>query len=391
MTDDDTDGRDVARRTYLKGVAAGSAVGLGGMATMSGTAHQVNGVGEHAVAEFCGTFSPGPQVQQCLACIEERCDGEVNPLTPLYTGLSGQCFEPPVVPDGADYIALKAGQNCYVTSVDDNTTFCLPPGSPDISNATFYRCGGEPTPAIVDFDVTCEAITVTTENVPDGQALTAAVTFLDADGNESEAAFQAIVENGTATFDLPGDLNPTHLVVTLDDTVLLEQDVVATDAPCTPEPPTPPVPDDPRIDDVEVTCEAIIITTSDILEGATIYATVSFVGDVTEMYDVTVDADGVAVVPLPGDLDPSNLAVAYDDELLFDMNVQAVDAPCADVPPKPPEPPAEPPEKPPEPPELPELPEEPPENEKEFKKLLHECKSFERKYERYEKRLEKST
>ncbi len=153
------------------------------------------------------------------------------------------------------------------------------------------------------------------------------MTFLDADGEESTETFTATVQNNTATFALPGNLNPTNLRITFDGLVLDDQPVVAQDAPCTPKPPV--------FKDLEVTCDAITITTTDVPEGDTLSAEVTFVGDIVETYNVPVDADGVAVIPLPGDLDPSYLRVFYDDETLFDGNIQASDAPCAEVPPKP--------------------------------------------------------
>ncbi|WP_152421336.1 hypothetical protein [Natronococcus amylolyticus] len=346
-TDEDNGGKKFKRRTYLQGITTAgvaSTVGLGGLSTMSAAAQQEapQQNQQSVVAEFCGTFSPGPQVQQCIACVEaqEECD-EVGPLFPLFTGLTGQCFTPQEIPEGADYITLKAGLNCYIAPVEEGvTTFCLPPGSPDISNATFYECDpDDPQPALMDFRVTCDEITVTTMNIPDGAELTAEVTFLDADGEESTQTFTATVQDNTATFTLPGDLNPTNLVVISGDLVLDDQEVVAEDAPCTPEPPDPPEPEDPRIEDLEVTCDAITITTTDIPEGDVLFATVTFVGDIVETYDVPVGADGVAVIPLPGDLDPSFLQIVYEGETLFEGNIQAIDAPCAEVPPKPPKPP----------------------------------------------------
>ncbi|TYL35967.1 hypothetical protein CV102_24765 [Natronococcus pandeyae] len=325
------------------------------------------------VAEFCETFVPGPQVRQCIACVEAQPDCDVpSPLFPLFTGLTGQCFTPEEIPEGADYVTLKAGLNCYIAPVESGvTTFCLPPGSPDISNATFYECDpDDPQPALMDFTVTCDEITVTTMNIPDGATLTAVVTFLDADGTETEQTFQATVQNNQTTFALPGNLNPTNLVVLLDDLVLDNQEVVAEDAPCTPEPPDPPEPEDPRIENLEVTCDAITITTTDIPEGDTLFAQVTFVGDIVETYNVPVGADGVAVIPLPGNLDPSSLLIVYEDDVLFDANVQAIDAPCAEVPPEPPGPP--------EPPE-------PPKKKKGKKKLEEKKRAYKHKKREYEK------
>ena len=369
-TDDSDDGID--RRTYIKGVSATSAIaGVGGLSALStpAQAQAESDEGETTVAEFCGTFSPGAQVQQCIACVENECDdGEVNPLTPLFTGLSGTCFTPDGIPDDADYVTLKAGVNCYLAPVDDNTTFCLPPGAPEISNATFYRCGGEETPALIGFEVTCEELIVETENIDDGETLTATVTFIDQDGVESEETFEAEVDDDGTSFELPGDLNPTRYEVSFDGIILDEQDIVAEDAPCFDEPPEPPEPDDPRIDSLEVTCEEITIETDDIDEGETLMVTVGFVGDVSMMYNVLVD--DVGTIALPGDLDPSSIELDFEGETLFEGNIQASDSPCAEVPPEPP--------KPPEPPE--------PDDKKELKKRMKEHKA---KYEKYKKKYEK--
>ncbi|AGB17558.1 hypothetical protein Halru_2991 [Halovivax ruber XH-70] len=364
----DADG-DVKRRTYLQAIgAAGAAGAIGAGAGLSGLGAQtVNAQADPngtVLATFCGTFSGGPQVQQCIACVEAACpEDEVNPLYPLFTGLTGSCFTPASIPDGAEWVTLKAGQNCYLAPVEDNTTFCLPPGAPDISNATFYTCDGDdPQPAVIDYTVTCEEIVVTTDNIDDGTTLTAEVTFLDGEGTESTVTFQATVQDDTATFDLPGNLNPTNLVLLLDDLVLDDQPVVAEDAPCTPEPPV--------FDGVDVTCDAITVSTTNVPEGGVLSITVSFTNGLVETYNVPVDADGVAVVPLPGDVDPSYLTVVYDGETLFDMEVQATDAPCAEpTPPEPPEPP------------------EPKPPKKEIRKKMMRHK---RKYEMYKKMLEKS-
>ena len=335
----------INRRTYIQSAAvAGAFAGVGavGVSPVSGQEQAIPNVdGEVAVTEFCGQFSPGPQIQQCIACVETRCDGEVNPLFPLFTGLSGKSFTPNTIPAGADFVTLKAGLNCYVAPVDDATTFSLPPGAPDISNATFYSCGGEPTPTLISFSVTCEQLTVTTENIDDGETLTATVTFLNAEGEESEQTFESTVDGGETVFELPGNLDPTTFVLSFGDLILDEQDIVAEDGPCT-EDPHPPDPDDPRVDALSVTCEAITITTTDIEAGQTLFVTVDFVGDISTTYDVVVNADGVGVIGLPGTLDPSRIEIVFEDETLFESNIQAEDSPCAEVPPKPPEPPKEP-------------------------------------------------
>ena len=211
---------------------AGSAIGLGGLATSSAAASSSGTV----EAEFCGEFSPGPQRQQCIACVE--CEGEeVNPLD-LETGLTGRCFEPEEIPEGADFVTLKAGTNCYVAPVDDNTEFCVPDGAPDVSNATFYRCGGEPTPGVVDIKVTCKELVVTTENIADGETLTATVTFVDEEGMEGDQTFSATVEDGVATFELPGLFDPVFYVLTFGEITLDAREIEAKDAPCDPKPPS---------------------------------------------------------------------------------------------------------------------------------------------------------
>ena len=234
-----SDDGTLARRRYIQGIAvAGSAIGLGGLATSSAAASS-NGTVE---AEFCGDFSPGPQRQQCIACVEELCEGEeVNPLD-LETGLTGRCFEPEEIPEGADFVTLKAGTNCYVAPVNGENAaipeFCVPEGAPDVSNATFYRCGGEPTPDVVDIKVTCKQLVVTTENIADGETLTATVTFVDEEGMESDQTFMATVEDGVATFEFLGLLDPVFYVLTFGDVTLDAREIEAKDAPCAPEPPS---------------------------------------------------------------------------------------------------------------------------------------------------------
>ncbi|MDZ7729823.1 MAG: hypothetical protein U5K37_00610 [Natrialbaceae archaeon] len=269
MSRDDDSGR-LSRRRLLQGtVLTGGVLGAAGLYRVASDSATAQNNDESVTAEFCGSFSPGPQVQQCIDCVEEQCPGEdVNALTPIFTGLTGECFSPDTIPTGAEYVSLKGATNCYVAPVDGATTFCMPDGAPDISNATFYRCGGEPTPEIVDVSVTCSAITVTTANIPNGTTVTATTTFVDAESNESTTVFQATVQENSATFSLPGDKNPIFVTLSLNGTDLDSQSIVASDFPCTEKPPDPPTPDDPRIDDITVTCKSITITTVDIPAGA---------------------------------------------------------------------------------------------------------------------------
>ncbi|ELZ10765.1 hypothetical protein C479_08138 [Halovivax asiaticus JCM 14624] len=374
-TNQEADG-DVKRRTYLQAIgAAGAAGAIGGVGLSGLGARSVSAQADpngSVFATFCGTFAGGPQVQQCIACVEDECQAEdVNPLYPIVMGLTGSCFTPDTIPDGADYVTLKAGTGCYVAPVNGNTTFCLPPGSPDISNATFYSCGGDPTHAVTAVDVTCDQLTVTTENVADGTPITATVVFLDGDGMESEETYETTVTDDSATFDLPGDLNPAHLVLSIGDTVLYHQELPPQDPPCA-EPSPPPTPD-PHLEAIDITCDEITIATLDIPEGDELSVRLTFASELVQTYTVPVDADGVASIPLPGDLDPSHLVITYQTETLFNMDVMALDAPCAEpMPPEPPEPPEPPAPKPPK---------------KEIRKKMMRHK---RKYEKYKKMLEKS-
>ena len=247
MANNERVGSDIDRRTLMKGAAAaGGAIGVGGV-IVAATGAQEND-DNTVTAEFCDQFSPGPQVQQCLSCIEDECEPEeVFPLFPLFTGLEGQCFTPAEIPSGADYVTLKAGQNCYIAPVDGYTTFCVPDGEPDISNATFYRCGGEPTPRIVEKTVTCDAITVTTANIEDGTTLSATVTYEDAEGEQSTETHEATVEDDQATFTLLGNLNPVHVQIFLGDQLLDDQEPEVDGAPCfDPDPTDPKEPKTPK-------------------------------------------------------------------------------------------------------------------------------------------------
>ncbi|WP_152424776.1 hypothetical protein [Natronococcus jeotgali] len=87
----------------------------------------------------------------------------------------------------------------------------------------------------------------------------------------------------------------------------------------------------PSVDDVDVTCEQIVITTSNIDDGETLDVTVDFSDGSTEEYTPTV-TDNQATVTLPGDRDPVDLRIEYDGLILFDAGVAASDAPCGDNP-----------------------------------------------------------
>lgn len=383
MEDNGSPDSDIDRRTVMKGaVAAGGAIGVGGL-FVAATGAQENGDPDTVEAEFCDQFSPGPQVQQCLSCIEDECgEEEVFPLFPLFTGLSGQCFTPEEIPEGAQFVALKAAQNCYIAPVDDYTTFCVPDGEPDISNATFYRCGGDPTPIIVEKTVTCDEITVTTENIDDDTELSATVTYVDADGEESEDTITATVVNNQATFTLDGDLNPVHVQIFLGDDLLDDQEPEVEGAPCFP---------DPAIVEKTVTCDEISITTENIDDNTELTATVTYVdGDgeeSTATHDATVEANQ-ATFTLLGDLNPVFVVITVNDEVIDEQEIKAEDAPCFEPDPDDPKDPKD--------------PEDPkkPENRKEARKKMEKyrskmekcdkgCKEYRQKYEKYKKMYEK--
>lgn len=345
-TDDSPDRVDVGRRSYLHGVAAaGGTIALGGLAASTAGAQQ--DTAGTVTAVNCGPAAiPQPggfpgQVQQCIACVEERCDEEVGFLEPLYTGLTGQCFEPPEIPQGANFVTLKAGRLCFVAPVSQETEeICLPQPDPEISNATFYQCGADPpeNPEITRYFVDCDFIEVGTANVPPGSTLTATVTFLTPENGETTETFQATVQaDGTATFDLsPGQLDPAWLTITFENTVLLDVGVRAENTPCHDVPPEPPEPPHPRLESLRVTCDFVTLTTTDVPAGDSIAYTVRYVTDVVETGSVEVEADGTAVIPLDGELDPTYLVLEYGGDVLYDANVQAEDAPCMELPPEPP-------------------------------------------------------
>ena len=179
-------------------------------------------------------------------------------------------------------------------------------------------------PSIENLEVTCDAITITTANIPEGEGLFAEVTV----GDIPQAYTVPVGADGVTVIALPGDRDPSFLQVTYDGNSLFSGSVEAVDAPCEP-------PDDPRIDSVEVTCEQITITTVDIPGGTFLSTEVTFDDGSSQTDNVTVGEDGVAVIPLPGDRDPSFLQVTYDGDSLFSEDVEAVDAPCEEEEPEP--------------------------------------------------------
>ncbi|MFB9809089.1 hypothetical protein ACFFQF_30140 [Haladaptatus pallidirubidus] len=240
----------------------------------------------------------------------------------LFTGLSDTCFTLPAedIPDNAEYITLKAGQNCFLGEVPEDpegdVTWCLPEGSQDISNATLYTCGDEDPPSVDDVEASCDEIVITTSNIPDGDTLDVTVEFADM---TTETFEDVEVQNGQATVELPGESNPVHVTVTYQDNLILFDAGVMADPPCE---------DEPAVIDVEVTCKCITIQTANIDEGETLDVTVIFTDDSEETYSPEVDANGVATIELPGDRDPARLIIEYDGMLLFDQFVAADDAPC---------------------------------------------------------------
>lgn len=232
--DNQTCDDELDRRTCLRTIGAVGATGaVVGLSSAGATAQQ-----EPVTAEFCGDFQPGPQAQQCIQCVELECpDEEVFPLA-LFTNLRGQCieFDPDEIPDDAEFITLKAGTRCHVAPVDGATEFCLPQPDPELSNATFYRCGGEPTPMVETKKVTCAQIEIFTENIPGGETLTVTVIF----ESGFEQQYEVLVDaDGTAVVDLPGNLNPSRVIIFYQNELLDEQDVIPVDGPCDAPPKKP--------------------------------------------------------------------------------------------------------------------------------------------------------
>ncbi|WP_066384812.1 hypothetical protein [Halalkalicoccus paucihalophilus] len=317
----DNEERSVKRRHYLQGVAA-LGIGMSGLATSTLAQN-----GDPLPAPLCGEAStpperpPGGQAGQCINCVRNVCENEPIAVA-LYSDLSGTCFtiSAEEIPENADYITFKAGQNCFLGEVPEDpegdVTWCLPEGSQDISNATFYTCGDEDPPAVDDVMASCEEIVITTSNIPDDDTLDVTVDFAD---GSTETYEDVPVQNGQATVELPGDVNPVHVTITYQDNLILFDAGVMADPPCE---------DEPAVTDVRVTCAQIIIQTANIDEDEPLDVTVDFTDGSTETYTPTVDATGVAVVELPGDRDPEHLTVEYNDLVLFEQFVAAEDAPC---------------------------------------------------------------
>ncbi|WP_458188309.1 hypothetical protein [Haladaptatus sp. NG-WS-4] len=199
---------------------------------------------EEVTAEFCGEFSPGSQEQQCIECLP--CDDPE--VLRLDEGLSGFCYEPDSIPEGANYATLKAANGCYGAGIDSSTsTICLPDENPtddpnlygEISNATFYRCpdNGNGEPKVDKVTVRCKCIIIETSNIPEGETLTVTVTFED-----GEKTYEATVgADGVARVDLPGDRNPTHVLIEYDGETLFDEEVEAIDGPCKKKPVCPDI------------------------------------------------------------------------------------------------------------------------------------------------------
>jgi hypothetical protein len=333
---DEENGDDgsMKRRNYLKGITA-TGVALGGLGGISTTSFAQE-AGE-IPAPFCGPAStppeqpPGGQAGQCINCVSEACGDGSEPVAvgELYSGLNGFCFTVAAddIPDTADYLTLKAGEECYLAEVPDNlegdVTFCKPEEAPEISNATFYTCGGENPPSVDDVAASCDEVVIETSNISNGETLDVTVEFADG----STETYEATVQNGEAIVDeLPGDVNPVSVTVTYQDNQILFDAGVTADPPC---------PDEPAVTNVEVTCAQILIQTVNIDENETLDVTVTFTDNSTETYTPPVNASGIATVTLPGDRDPEQLLVEYDGQVLYDQFVEASDAPCTA--PEPPE------------------------------------------------------
>ncbi|MFD1587869.1 hypothetical protein ACFR9U_12850 [Halorientalis brevis] len=334
---DETNGTDSSldRRNVLKGLTvSGAAIaGLSGLSASS--------VAQESTlpAPFCEAASlppvrpPGGQAGQCINCVP--CD---NPIAvKLVSGLSGTSYtiDSDEIPENAEHVTFKAGQNCFLGEVPENPTGDVtwqleqdngqPPKLQDISNATFYTCGGQNPPTVDDVKVTCDKITFTTSNIEDVTTLNVAVKFSDQPSDDPPEDFTPTLENGQATVNLPGNRDPIHVTITdQNGLILFDEGVTASDAPCG---------DAPAVTGVTVRCASITIQTANIQEGEPLDVTVTFSDDSQKPYTPEVDANGVAEVTLPGYLDPEFLEVQYDGQTLFEGFVAAEDAPCAKCPP----------------------------------------------------------
>jgi len=147
---DETNGTDSSlnRRNVLKGLTVSGAA-IAGVSGLSASSVAQNS--EPIEAEFCGEFDEGPQEEQCDQCLP--CDNpeyvekfEDGSSDNTYTLTADQ------IPNNAEYITLKAGDNCFWGEVPDPTvettweTVRDENGDPlilqDISNATLYTCDG---------------------------------------------------------------------------------------------------------------------------------------------------------------------------------------------------------------------------------------------------------
>ena len=329
MRESNDDRGKLNRRDSLKLIAAGG-LGVAGIGGLSASSLAQDG--ESIQVPFCGEASlppekpPGGQAGQCISCVRDQgCENPVA-LEPLYTGLSGYCLTIPAsdIPDNADYFTFKAGQNCYLAEVPDglsgDVTFCKEEAAPEISNATFYTCGGENPPKVDSVDVTCEKITIQTSNIDKDETLSVEVTFTDG----TETYNPAVDADGQATVDLPGDRTPTNVKITYNGQLLDEESVMLSCG------------DSPAVTDVEVTCKDITIQTANIDADEKLNVTVTFEDESELTAMPTVDENGVATVELPGDKNPTHLSVTYDDlpEPLFDGYIEASDGPCKPTPPE---------------------------------------------------------
>lgn len=333
---------NITRRRALKGTAAG--IGIAGLAGLPVSAFAQEN--DPIPATFCGEASlppvspPGGQAGQCINCVAAVCEGPVA-LDPLFNTddqpdyFDGIDFTIPAaeIPAGADYLTLKAGPNCFLAEVpaapSGDVTFRLTQdaeGNPerlqDISNATFYSCEGEDPPTANVVKVTCDFITIETANIPAGTELAVTVTFAD---GSTELYTPTVDEDGLATVGLPGDVDPIWVRIEYLGMIPFDAGVMAKDAPCGLQ---------PAVVDFKVTCDRITIETENIDPGSTLNVTVTFADDTVLTFLPDVDADGVAVVDLPGDRDPARLVVTFEETEIFDMFVEAVDAPCVKPRPK---------------------------------------------------------
>ncbi|RRJ29166.1 hypothetical protein [Halocatena pleomorpha] len=88
----------------------------------------------------------------------------------------------------------------------------------------------------------------------------------------------------------------------------------------------------PAVDNVTASCDEVVITTSNIPNGDTLDVTVDFADGTSQTDEDVPVQNNQATVPLPGESNPINVRVVYQDNLiLFDAGVMA-DPPCEDEP-----------------------------------------------------------